>query len=118
MITKEEFVSYMNTLKVITESSRMLSDALKDFDSCSDFGGFSNFRAEGLIVTLLEKLMDDFRDDQYDISDISYFIYDLEWGTKWNPFSLRDADGSSIDISTIEKLYDYLISNIKTKEVE
>lgn len=115
MITKEEFVEYMNTLKTLSDSSNMLSNALKNFDSCPDFGGFSNFRAEDLIIALLEKLMDDSKDDEYGISDISYFIYDLEWGSNWTPDSLTDEDGNSIDISTIEKLYDYLASNINNK---
>lgn len=115
MLTKEEFVNYMNTLKEVMDSSRTLSEALKNFDSCPDFGGFSNFRAEDLIVTLLEKLMDDAKDDKYDISDISYFIYDLEWGSKWTPDSITDMNGNSIDISTVEKLYDYLMTDIENK---
>lgn len=115
MLTKEEFVDYMNTLKKIMDSDTMLSDALKNFDSCSDFGGFSNFRAEDLIVTLLEKLMDDPKDEEYGISDISYFIYDLEWGSNWTPDSITDANGNSIDLSTVEKLYDYLKSDIENK---
>lgn len=115
MLTKEEFINYMNTLKEVMNSSSMLSDALKNFDSCPDFGGFSNFRAEDLIVSLLEKLMDDTKDDEYNISDISYFIYDLEWGSKWTPDSITDTSGNSIDISTIEKLYDYLKADIENK---
>lgn len=112
MLTKEEFVEYMGTLKKMYDSSLMLDSALKNFDNCSDFGGFSNFRAEDLVITLLEKLMDDPKDTTYGISNISYFIYDLEWGTKWAPDSLTEADGSSVDISTPEKLYDYLMSEI------
>lgn len=112
MLTKEEFIEYMNTLKEMCDSSLMLDNALKNFDNCSDFGGFSNFRAEDLVITLLEKLMDDPKDSTYGVSNISYFIYDLEWGSKWTPDSFMEPDGTPIDISTVDKLYDYLKSEI------
>lgn len=40
-------------------------------------------------------------------NDIEYFIYDLAFGKNWKPDSLT-INGTSIDISTAERLYDYI----------
>ena len=117
LISKEKFIEIMNEFKVFCESSDKLADALRDYDNTSDFGGFSNFRAMDIIIDLLDILVQDFP-DEYCGSLIDYFIYDLEWGTKWTPDSFSEQDGTSIDISTVEKLYDYLESNYKENHGE
>lgn len=108
MITREQFVYYIGEIKTLIEKEHMLSDALKDFDSCSDFGGFSNFRAVEALVSLLEDIMGEERNTEYP-TNISYFIYDLDFGSLWTEESFQESDGTSIDISTAEKLYDYLV---------
>ena len=42
---------------------------------------------------------------------IGYFIYDLEFGEDYEPGCAVHTDGSNIDLSTVDKLYDYLIKN-------
>ncbi len=108
MITKDQFVYYINEIKTLTEQANMLDEALKSFDSCRDFGGFSNFRAVDALVSLLEDAMGEERNKDYP-TDISYFIYDLEFGALWTEDSFQESDGTPIDISTPEKLYDYII---------
>ena len=112
-ITQEEFVSYINELKIIEESSNRLNDALMAYDECSDFSGFSNIRVTCLIIELLEKLFNE-KKDEYGYSIISYFIEELEFGTKWTPECFQEADGTPIDISTSEKLYQYLVENYES----
>ena len=58
---------------------------------------------ESVVVELLEKLMHDVADD------ISYFIYELDYGRKYKPGYITYADGQEIDFSTAEKLYDYFL---------
>lgn len=112
MITKEQFVYYIGEIKTLIEQADMLDNALKNFDSCSDFGGFTNFRAVDALVSLLEDVMGEERSTEYP-TNISYFIYDLQFGSEWTTESFQSSDGTPIDISTAEKLYDYLIQNNK-----
>ena len=65
MITEKQFVYYIGEIKTLIEKEHMLSDALKNFDSCSDFGGFSNFRAIDALVSLLEDVMGEERSTEY-----------------------------------------------------
>lgn len=108
ILTKEEFIYYIDELQKLHESSEKLNDALFNYDECSDFSGFSNFRALSLVTDLLEKLMDDPK-DEYGYSTITYFTDELEYGTKWHEGCFTEADGTPIDISTSEKLYQYLV---------
>ena len=110
LISKEKFMSVMNELKEMDDASNRLSDALRDYDSTSDFGGFSNFRAMDIAIDLLNILVQDFP-AEYVGSTIEYFIYDLEWGTAWTEESITEADGTPVRLSTVEELYDYLAEN-------
>ena len=53
-------------------------------------------------MKLLEKLMQD------SAGNISYFIYELDYGKEYREDCVSDKNGN-IDISTPEKLYDYLM---------
>lgn len=57
---------------------------------------------ENIVIKLLQKLMDD-------DNDISYFIYELDYGRNYSPDSITDEKGNAIDMSTADKLYDWLI---------
>ena len=39
-------------------------------------------------------------------SDLSYFIYDLDWGKTWKPGMVTE-NGKDIDMSSIEKMWEY-----------
>lgn len=41
-------------------------------------------------------------------TDISYFVFELDFGHKYEPGMVTDENGNEIDISSAEKLYDYL----------
>lgn len=106
-ITKEDFVYYIDTLKQIRNASDRLNDALASYDETADFGGFTNFRVLILVEDLLNNLFKLER-DEYGYTTISYFIEELNFGEDWGPECFQEADGTPIDISTSEKLYDYL----------
>ena len=44
---------------------------------------------------------------------ISWWIYDLEYGTEYKDGCITEEDGTIIDVSTAGKLYDYLKENNK-----
>ena len=106
MITKKEFVDIINKLKQANdfvdetnEKARKLNDAIiSDFFYASSL----SISHEDIVVKLLEDMFDD------NGGTLSWWLYELDYGRK---FELGDfqEDNKPIDISTPEKLYDYLI---------
>ena len=64
---------------------------------------------EDLVVELLEKMFED------EYSYITYWLYELNYGRAYKAGCIKEANGKDIDISTAEKLYDFLIKNMKEK---
>ena len=100
-ITKEEFCKIIERLRKNYDRQTEIDDVL---DTIIDFEDVSD-----VVINLLEKIMGIEADDFWG-SDISYFCYELDFGRAWTPDSITDTNGNSIDISTAEKLYDYLTS--------
>ena len=105
MITKMKFVDIINKLKEVNDfvnetndRARKLSDAVM-----SDF-----FNAQSLSISH-ENIVIELLEDMFNAGDIiSWWIYDLEYGTKYKDGCITEKDGTIIDVSTAEKLYDYL----------
>lgn len=104
MITKMHFVDIINKLKEVNdfvnetnERARKLSDAvMSDFFNTQSL----SISHENIVVELLEDMFND--------SDlIGWWLYELDYGRKFKMGDLVD-NGVEIDLSTSEKLYDYL----------
>ena len=108
LLTKEEFVKILNRLEKATEIQDKVSSIFRSSTENieNDFmnAGSLQISHESVVVNLLEKI---FGDENF--NDISYFIYDLNYGKEYKPNSITDDDGDVIDFSTAEKLYDYLV---------
>jgi len=67
---------------------------------------------ESSVVFLLKRIMH----DQYEYID--YFIYELDYGRKYEPEMITDESGQNIDIHTSKLLYDFISNNgvIRQKE--
>lgn len=105
LLTKQEFVDVINRLQeasVLVDKVEELFRNSRDNLEC-DFcnGAGLQISHEGIVVKLLEKLMQD------SIGDISYFIYELDYGNDYQEGCISDENGN-IDFSSPEKLYDYL----------
>ena len=105
-MTKEEFVSIIEKLRDsfdLVEKVDELFRNSRDNVEC-DFGNGAGLQIshEGIVVLLLKKLMKD-KDDWID-----YFIYDLDYGRKYEPGFVKDEKGKNVDLSSAEKLYDYI----------
>ena len=61
-----------------------------------------------MVVFLLRKLLNDA------FEDIEYFIYELDYGRKYEPGMITDNFGQDIDFSSAEKVYEYLIEKTIT----
>lgn len=112
-LLKEEFVKCIERLKAARDLQDQVDELFRQSrDNIEwDFLNAASLQIshENLVISLLENLMDD--DERY--PDISYFIYELDYGRRWQPGCVIDGNGEDIDMSTSEKLYDYLTANRK-----
>ena len=105
-LMKQEFVDILDRLREATELVDKVEELFgnsRDNLEC-DFcnGAGLQISHEGIVVKLLEKLMKD------SFGNISYFIYELDYGREYREGCISDENGN-IDISTPEKLYDFLM---------
>src|SRR5574344_2124152 len=115
-LSKEDFVRYIDRLREATDLCDKIDSLMRESKDNieNDFmnGASLQINHEHIVIELLCKLMHD--DEIY--SDISYFIYELDYGRKYKTGTITDKDGTDIDFSTAEKLYDYLAKNYEEKE--
>ena len=113
MISKDKFVEIINRLKNYNDLQNKINDLFRDnidnkemdfMNACSICIGH-----ESVVVYLLERM--------FDTDMISYFIYELEYGEKYEKGCVLDANMSEIDLSTAEKLYDYLVQDLESEEM-
>ena len=105
MISKEKFVEIINRLKNYNELQNDINELFNESidNKEMDFinAGSICIGHESVVVYLLERM--------FDTDMISYFIYELNYGEKYKAGCVLDANMTEIDLSTAEKLYDYLI---------
>lgn len=110
MISKKEFVDIINKLKEVNDFVDMVNTEAKKLNDAiiSDFHNAMNLSIshENLVVSLLEKIFNG--DDT-----ISWWLYELNYGRKYYAGCIQDANGKNIDLSTAEKLYDFLIKEVR-----
>lgn len=108
-LTKEQFVEYVDCIKKTCDKDDMLSEAIEKAcnDDCRVIGLYG---AECSAMVDLLSLAMGLEVGTRDGNEIEYFIYDLNFGKDYNEGSLSEMDGTPIDISTAEKLYDYIAS--------
>ena len=110
-ISKEEFVDIMSRLREASDLVDKVDELFRksrdnvECDFCNGAG--LQISHESLVVFLLRKLLKD------DVEDIDYFIYELDYGRKYEPGMITDKNGADIDFSTAEKLYDYMTGEVR-----
>ena len=111
MISKEKFVEIINRLKNYNELQDKIDELFKDNieNRERDFinAGSICIGHESVVVYLLERI--------FDTDMISYFIYELDYGKKYKAGCVLDENMNEIDLSTPEKLYDYLVQDIESE---
>ena len=111
-LTKEQFVEYVGCIKKTCDKDDMLSEAIEKAcnDDCRVIGLYG---AECSAMVDLLSLAMGLEVGTRDGNEIEYFIYDLNFGKDYKEGCLIDMDGTPIDISTAEKLYDYIVSEVE-----
>ncbi len=108
-MSKEEFVEAVNRLREANDLVRKVDELFlnsRENVECDYCNGASlQISHESLAIKLLEKLMND------KANDISYFIYELDFGREYKPGIVTETTGD-VDFSTPEALYDYLVKNM------
>ena len=111
MISKEKFVEIINRLRNYNYLQNKIDDLFRDnIDNKEmDFinAGSICIGHESVVVYLLERM--------FDTDMISYFIYELDYGKKYKAGCVLDENMNEIDLSTPEKLYDYLVQDIESE---
>ena len=111
MISKEKFVEIINRLKNYNELQDKIDNLFKDNieNRERDFinAGSICIGHESVVVYLLENM--------FDTDIISYWIYELDYGERYTEGCVLDENMNNIDLSTAEKLYDYLVQAIESE---
>lgn len=107
ILSKKQFVEILKTIQEDLEYSDRINNSLSDL--LDDGGGFVKNESLNMLIKILCYLFDDSGPE----SDIDYFIWELDFGKKYYDgcFGYKDKN---IDISSSEKLFDYLIENKPT----
>lgn len=104
-MTKKTFCRTMKKIEDIWHIERQIDGILgaygKTYHEDITFGGVCT----SLITDIID-LLSEILHDKYE--DINYFCWELDFGKKWKPGCIKDEKGNDINLSTAEKLYDYL----------
>lgn len=103
MISKELFVEAMEDAKKTDDYQNWLNSQLQK-------NGAEGYIFQPTCVDSVIKLLH-FCFSESDSSEmISYFCFELDYGRKWKPGMAKAKDGTDINLSAPEHLYDYLVS--------
>ena len=117
ILSKQEFVDIINRLQEAADLQeqvdRLFHNSRENIEN--DFWNAAALQIshESTVVFLLKRIMR----DQYEYID--YFIYELDYGRKYEVGMITDENGQDIDIHTPDLLYDFISNNgvICQKEV-
>ena len=107
---KELFITNINRIKALYNKIDQLHDTTN---------GVVNLFEIKEIFEVIDGLVELLQIEMYDIGDdISYFIFELDFGAEYEKGSVVDENGNYIDFSTTEKLYDFLTNRRITMAFE
>ena len=103
MISKEVFVKTMQRLESLERHMDDVDAALHTLSP--DFGGFYIPEATAIAMDLLREMFDD--EDNL----LGYFVYELNFLHEYKFGYVLDENDNPVDVSTWEKVYDFLTYN-------
>ena len=110
MLSKEVFVECINFMKDRSDAADKVNKVFTDGFEDSVFYPYLRYE------TMMEKVLKDAMCDENDW--ISWFLYEMDYGRDVKLDSAAEEDGTPIDLTTPEKLYDFLIKEYFTDEEE
>lgn len=109
MIRKKEFVEIIERLKNYND----LQDKIDDLFKSNIDNKEMDFMNAGSICIGHESVVVELLENMFDTDMISHWIYELDYGERYEEGRVLDENMNNIDISTEEKLYDYLVQDIE-----
>lgn len=112
LISKEEFCKYISILKKQYEKEDLITKAFRGVDENADVPFILLYSSERTAIIKLLNIVMDAEIEPEIGSDIEYFCCDLAFGKAYESEKkdwIIDENGKIIDLSTAEKLYDYLV---------
>ena len=107
MIKKEMFIKFMETLQKFDEAEEEISNVTKYFLNLVEFDELQN------LIDCFTKLLAYCVKASYDPhvgDDLSYFIYDMDWGKKFDEFHIiREGETEPVPMITNEELWKYFV---------
>ncbi len=103
-ISKALFVETITALQQQYQHDEACAKAIGSVFTNDFISGYDNHLLNNQLVKLLQVA---FNDDHKD-SWIEYFMYELDFGAKANDLTAQRKDGTAIDLTTAEKLYEFL----------
>lgn len=112
MISKKKFVEIINRLKDYNDLQDKIQNLFRDNIDNREH----DFMNAGSICVSHESIVAELLKDMFNVKDdlISWWLYECNYGRDFSLGDLED-NGVEIDLSTPEKLYDYLIKNMEVK---
>ena len=112
MISKERFVEIIERLRNYDDLQKKIQELFKDNIDNQEM----DFMNAGSICIGHESVVVELLKDMFNVKDdlISWWLYECNYGRDFSLGDLED-NGVEIDLSTPEKLYDYLIKNMEVK---
>lgn len=116
ILTLNQFKNYINFLKQDTERFTKLNEVLELFSEGCCENSFYYDEPFNAILDLLEFIFDDVENQL-----IRYFVYELEFGSKYEDGCVVGDMGDMgygtqiIKMNNVEELYDYLVENLFNK---
>lgn len=106
ILSEQEFVDIIERLREAADLQKQVDKLFRNSRENIE-NDFCNAAAlqishESSVVFLLKRIMH----DQYDYID--YFIYELDYGRKYESGMITDENGQDIDIHTPKLLYDFI----------
>lgn len=118
VISKEKFVEYINFIKSLDKKESSLQKGLEECFGRENVGYLFVFNE--VVPKMIEMLCDlmgiEYNATQHIGDDIQYFIYELDFGENKCAKSAVEEDGVTYDLSSPEKLYDYIVKESSEKE--
>lgn len=110
LLSKEEFVNIINELKKEWDFEEQVGDVFYSFGCMAP-----EFPSSYETVIKLLNLIFGIETDKNWNGDIDYFCTELDFGRNYQPGCVTE-NGNEIDLSTVEKLYDYITGGIRNGE--
>lgn len=115
MLTREQFRKTFDDIRNLEKREEIFNEAIKQMG----LDGYCLIYSDAIssIIDLLSVAMGLEARNEDGFNDIEYFCYELDFGrADFASHAIELPEGKTIDLSSVDKLYDYLIGENLYKE--